>query len=202
MTIASVIIAVAALLFTITSFWWIHARRGKLRAFPPRSFSGYLNVDSAGIRLPLSIFNDGAIPIVVTDLRLRLQPTTGPELLMHSRSFRRSLRPEADDVLDFAHPWCVPGRAVVSQHVEFASIVGPGSLLDGQPVKAVLDGTLGQNDDWTTLAEFPLHTEIMAHPASYITYSNQEHVWEPGLREEAAAAHTDLKRQIRTQSQA
>lgn len=123
MALASIFIALAAVLFTIGSFWWIHARRGSLRSFPPQTFAGYLQQDSAAIRLPLSIFNTGAVPIVVTDLRLRLEPTQGDELLMHCRTFRRSLTPEADDVEDFAHPWSVPGRTVVSKHVEFASTV-------------------------------------------------------------------------------
>lgn len=196
MTIASAVVAIAALLFTVGSFWWIQARRGKLLSFPPSTFAGCLEADSAVIRLPLSIFNDGAVPIVVTDLRLRLVPLKGDTLLLHCRSFRKSVQPVANDVEDFAHPWCVPGRAVVSKHVEFASLASPASLLAGTPVTAIVDCQRDQDHEWIELLQFELHIEIMAHIGRYITYSNQEHAWQLGLREEAAVAFKALRTQI------
>jgi len=202
MALASLFIALAALLFTVGSFWWIHARRGKLQSFPPQTFAGYLQRDSAAIRLPLSILNTGAVPIVVTDLRLRLEPIEGDELLMHCRTFRRSLTPEADDVDDFAHPWTVPGRTVVSKHLEFASTSDPDSILSGAPVNAVIEGLTDRQTTWTTLLRFPLHVEIMAHIGRYITYSNQEHVWQPNLRSDAAKAHSKLRAEIEARKEA
>jgi hypothetical protein len=196
--VASIVIAVAALIFTVSSFWWIHARRGKLSSFPVQTFSGYLKADSAAVRLPISIFNDGALPIVVADLQLRLQSPDGREYLMHCRTFRKSLRPESDDVDDFAHPVSVPGRTVVSRHVEFAGITPPEPLLSGAPLRAIVEGQLDHEDYWSELVAFTLHIEIMAHVGSYITYSNHEHVWSTGLREEAVAAHTKLLSEIQS----
>lgn len=202
MAIASVVIALTALLFTIGSFWWIHARRGRLQGFPPKTFAGFLQRESATIRLPLSIFNMGAVPIVVTDLRLRLEPNEGDELLLHCRTFRRSLRPETDDVDDFAHPWSVPGRTVASKHVEFASTSDPESILTGTPANAILEVLTDHDTRWTTLLRFPLHVEIMEHTGRYITYSNQQHVWQPNLREQAAEAHSKLRVEIKARKNA
>lgn len=196
MLYASLVVAVCALLFTVTSFWWLHARRGRLSCFPVQSFSGYLSASHAALRIPLTIFNSGATPIVVTDLRLRMQPQDGDELLMHLRSFRKTLLPETDDMEDFAHPYSVPGRAVVAQHVEFASVISPAPLLSGDPATAIVEGLLDHEGTWAELGRFPLHIEIMAHTGSYITYSNQPHAWQPGLQELAAAAFQKLRKEM------
>lgn len=180
----------------MTSFWWIQARRGRLRAFRPNSFSGYLKAGTAAIRLPPPVFNSGAVPIVITDLRLWLRPPEGHPLLLHCRSFRKSLRPETEDIEDFAYPWCIPGRTVIAKHVEFASLAPPQSLLSGAPVIAVIEALQDQEDVWRQLLSFELHVEIMAHTGRYITYSNQPHVWQAGLRELAVAAFAQLRAEI------
>ncbi len=193
-TLASVVIATAALAFTIVSFWWLQARRGRLTCFPVQTFSGYLHQDSAALRLPLSIFNSGAVPLVVTDLRLRLLPPVGEDVPMHFRTVRRSVRPGEDDVLDFAHPFSVAGRSVDTRIVEFAMHVSPAPLLCGLPVVAVVEAQVGHRTRWVELGRFPLHVETMAHPENYITYSNQQHVWPPGIVQEAATAQQELRR--------
>jgi hypothetical protein len=193
MALASVIISITALLFTVASFWWLQARRGRLTCFPVQTFSGYLQQHKAALRFPLSIFNSGAVPLVVTDLRLRLLPPTGDEMRMHFRTLRRSVRAGEDDVEDFAHAYSVGGRAVDTRMVEFAMHVSPAPLLRGHPVVAVVEAQIGRRESWVELGRFPVHVETMAHPESYITYSNQEHVWPSGTVEEAAAAHHKLR---------
>lgn len=192
---ASLAISVTALLFTITSFWWLQARRGRLSCFPVQTFSGYLNRDGAALRIPLSIFNSGAVPLVVTDLRLRLSLPDSDDLLMHFRTLRRSVRTDPDDVEDFAHAYSVGGRSVDTRMVEFALNSSPSSLLYGQAVVGVVEAQIGHLEQWVELGDFPLHVEAMAHPGNYITYSNQQHVWPEGLLAEAAAAHRKLRQQ-------
>lgn len=196
MAIASAIVASAALIFTVTSFWWIQVRRGKLISFPPQTFSGHLSKDSSAIRLPLTIFNTGAAPIVATDLRLRLQNAAGNETIMDAQTFRRSLKPVTDDVDDFMHPIAVPGRTVVSKHIEFTSAVPPTELLVGTPVRATVEAMQDHGSVWVGLLSFPLHVEIMAHTSAYITYSNQPHLWPPDFKSKAQAAHAQLRQQI------
>ncbi len=188
MPLASVVVATAALAFTVMSFWWLQARRGRLTCFPVQTFSGYLHQDSAALRIPLSIFNSGAVPLVVTDLRLRLLPPVGEDVRMHFRTVRRSVRPGEDDVEDFAHPYSVAGRSVDTRMAEFAMHVSPAPLLCGQAVVAVVEAQVGHRTTWVELGRFPVHVETMAHPEAYITYSNQRHVWPAGIVEEAAAA--------------
>jgi hypothetical protein len=55
MALASLIISISALLFTVTSFWWLQARRGRLTCFPVQTFSGYLKRDGVALRMPLSL---------------------------------------------------------------------------------------------------------------------------------------------------
>lgn len=196
MIVASLVIAAAALLFTVASFWWLQARRGRLSCFPVQTFSGFLAADSAVLRIPLTIFNSGAVPIVVADLRLRMRTPEAEDLLMHFRSFRKSLLPESGDVHDFAHPFSIPGRDVVARHVEFASLVGPASLVSGNSAVAVVEALLDHDDQWIELGRFPVHVEIMAHTGTYVTYSNRAHVWPPGLAEQAAASFTKLRRKM------
>ena len=66
----AVVVAACALLFTVASFWWLNARRGRLRSFEPHSFAAYYTPALALIRVPVIFYNNGAAPIVVQDLRL------------------------------------------------------------------------------------------------------------------------------------
>jgi len=115
---ASTVIALSALAFTIASFWWLQARRGRLTSFEPQAYACYVQPSGFRPRLPLTIFNTGARTIVVTDLRARFDDVgrTAPVI-----TFRRSLKPGPDDVADFAHPFPVPGRSATSHFVEFGS---------------------------------------------------------------------------------
>ena len=65
MALASFIISNSALLSTITSVWWLQARRGRLTCFPVQTFSGYLARDGAALRIPLSIFNSEKVTVTV-----------------------------------------------------------------------------------------------------------------------------------------
>lgn len=171
MAVGSLVVAVCALLFTVASFWWLQARTGSVVCFPVQTFAGYVAADRAAIRLPLALFNNGAAPIVIVDLRLLLKPETGPDLVMRFTTVRKSLRPEPDDVQDFAHPFCVRGRSVVQVHAEFTAD-GPTALLTGASVTACVEARLGQAAGWVSVGSMPLHVEGMSSPGSYITYPN------------------------------
>lgn len=164
----------------------------RLTCFPVQTFSGYLQRDGAALRIPLSIFNGGAVPLVVTDLRLRLALPDRDDLVMHFRTLRRSLRTDADDVEDFADAYSVGGRSVDTRMVEFALNTCPAPLLGGHAAVGVVEAQVGHLEQWVELGRFPIHVETMAHPGNYITYSNQQHVWPEGLLAEAAAVHQKL----------
>lgn len=77
-------VALFALVFAVASFWVIYYRRGALGSFAPHSFAAAAQSGELLITLPLVFHNDGAAPIVVQDLRLRLAKAPGyqppPEL--------------------------------------------------------------------------------------------------------------------------
>lgn len=196
MAVASFVISLAALSFTLASFWWLQARRGRLTCFPVQTFSGYLRSDGSALRIPLAIFNDGAVPLVVTDLRFVLTTPTEERMIMHFRTLRTTLQTDPGDVEDFAHPYHVAGRSVDVRMVEFASHEQPRVLVTGQPVEATVQAQVGHKSRWVDLGSFPMHVETMAHPGNYITYSNQRHVWPPGIVEEARVAQGLLRQQM------
>ena len=66
----SVAIASLALLFTVGSFWWLNARQGRLKSYEPQSFAACRIPDKLRLLFPLVLYNSGATPIVVQDMRL------------------------------------------------------------------------------------------------------------------------------------
>ena len=67
----ALLVSVAALIFTVASFWWLQARRGKLIMSSIPAFSGYVATDRRlGVRLPIWLYNTGARTRLVDELRL------------------------------------------------------------------------------------------------------------------------------------
>jgi hypothetical protein len=61
----ALVVACLALVFTVTSFWWLQARRGSLEVGQPGAYTFATRVR---LKLPLAIYNAGARALVVTDL--------------------------------------------------------------------------------------------------------------------------------------
>lgn len=183
MTIAPLVIACLALLFTVASFYWLQARKGRLRLYPVMTFSGSMSIDRFILRIPVTIYNTGATPRVITALRLTLTDHT-PRYVLECQTFRKTIVPTSDDMEDFAHPYVVAGRNVVTKHAHFAAdAVLP--ILDGGPVRFHVDALLDDEKKWARLGKVDVHTEIM-HTDAYITYSNNAGVWRAGLLQDAA----------------
>ncbi len=67
----ALLVSVAALIFTVSSFWWLQARRGKLIMSSIPAFSGYVATDRRlGVRLPIWLYNTGTRTRLVDELRL------------------------------------------------------------------------------------------------------------------------------------
>jgi hypothetical protein len=107
--VAPIVVAVLALLFTVVSFWWLHARKGSLKFYEPQSFATCVMPHLAVIRLPLIIYNSGARPLVVQDMRLCFpkEPKSGVPLAW--RSTRQQLKPVEGDVQSLPAGFSVPG---------------------------------------------------------------------------------------------
>jgi hypothetical protein len=71
-----VAISVCALLFTVASFWWIQARRGRLRLHTGHVLSGAL-AKKAIVYLPFVFHNPSPATLTVVDLRLIIEGGSG-----------------------------------------------------------------------------------------------------------------------------
>ncbi|WP_144406281.1 hypothetical protein [Arthrobacter sp. SPG23] len=177
----SVFIASLALVFTISSFYWLQARRGRLKLYPVVTFSGYITKTRMVLRIPVILFNSGARPRVVTALRLVATDERGKEVILECQSFRKTIDPRAEDMDDMAHAYAIPARQVVTKHAHFAMDAMP-VFTQSVPfqVQAMVDG----RTTWRKLGVAKMHTEIM-YTSSYITYSNNPGVWPPNLVHDA-----------------
>ncbi|WP_156945228.1 hypothetical protein [Arthrobacter sp. I3] len=176
---ASVFIACLALLFTVGSFYWLQARKGRLKLYPVVTFSGYMDAARMVLRLPVIIFNSGARPRVVTALRLAALDDAGARLVLECQSFRKTISPEAGDREDSAHAYAIAGRQVVTKHAQFNVERLP--LFDTRaPVIFDVEALLDHSIEWSRLGRVVVHTEIIWTP-EFIGYSNNPGIWPLGL---------------------
>jgi hypothetical protein len=169
MAIVSIFIACLALAFTIGSFWWLHARRGSLVSFEPQTFAAAATPQQSRVRLPLVLFNTGATPIVVQDMRLRFPEGQSP--ILPWALTRSQLKPASDDGHAFPAVFSILGRSTVQMFIEFG---GPSA--GGVPAadcQAQVDVKLGHRDGWDHLLTFTLRASRITDPNHYITYSNR-----------------------------
>jgi hypothetical protein len=167
-------IAVLALMFTIGSFWWLQARQGRLRSYPPLSFAFGGNQKLALIRLPLVLYNSGAKPIIVQDLRLSFpeQPGVTP---LPWRSLRSQLRPAAEDSLKLPAAFSVPGRTAQQHFIEFGVDSAdplPGIDLQAQEYRVSVEVLMGHKRKWRRLVTFALEGKHIDLSGAYLAYSN------------------------------
>jgi len=183
----AVAIAICALVFTIASFWYLNLFPGRVSGIPAHIFAGHASATRGLLRLPIVIYNSGAIPKVVTEMQLIL--TSGDECdKMPTQAVRFSLDPKPDDRKDFFHAFVVPGRSVITQYVDFQAQGAPRAMVTGEPSEARVEMRLGTDARWKTLCISPLRTDSMADPGLMITYSNSPAHWPDRQLERAAVA--------------
>lgn len=170
----ALVISMLALAFTIGSFWWLQARRGRLRVSPVTAFTAHMRLRrehaELGLRLPVVLFNTGARARVVDDLRL-VVPSWGDTVLRWA-TFQSTIRPIGQDDPDFVTPFPVEGRAVVTRFVRFDGGPDDPTLLDPVTTPMRLEAKLDGSSRWTTLAEILIHFTHMHTPGNAIAYTN------------------------------
>ncbi|MFI5735801.1 hypothetical protein ACIA49_37160 [Kribbella sp. NPDC051587] len=124
----SLVVAIFALLFTVGSFWWIQVRRGLLRAYTSHVYSGGFTPAKIVLVLPLVVHNPAPAPIIVTDLRLRVDTPRGtavrePALPIYLSwiASHASVYPQNESRV-YAAPFVVAGRTAIE---EFISVTAP-----------------------------------------------------------------------------
>lgn len=192
----ALVISVLALAFTITSFWWIQARRGRLVSFAPQSYAGALRSKPV-LNVPLVLHNTGAVPIVVRDFRLRLDSpsaaASGSAFPLHmSWSARQGqLEPKGavggvtEGTRSMPAPFPVGPRSAERTFIEFQSRQNPLDLRSG-PLTATVDVRVegrgwwdrlhrkSDREGWSTLLTFTLHTQLAGgdEGSAYISRTN------------------------------
>jgi hypothetical protein len=166
---AGLAVALLALGFTIASFWWLHAREGRLEAATPRT---YAFTNKVRLRLPLAFFNTGAKSLIVSDLRVALadEPKRVP---FEWITTRETLNTGTDDGHAFATPFSVGGRSSREVIAEFGDDEGwwppPGSKH-----RLRLQALIHSATDWVDVRTFdwwaPPSEELMG---PYLVHRNK-----------------------------
>lgn len=142
----ALVVSVLAFGFAIASFWWLNARRGSVAAVVP---AVYAFVDGFRLRFPVAVFNDGAVALLITDLRIVVSDAG----TFSWQTTRTRLKPASDDGHEFATPFPVKGRGTTQIIAEF------GGDFDWRPQpgashKIRLEGMVHPENTWTEFVTF------------------------------------------------
>jgi hypothetical protein len=188
MDVVALVVAGLALLFTVGSFWWLHARVGRLRAFEPRSFSAHVSADQTRIILPVMLANTGPVPIVVLAMRLRFEDATSEKPMSWDWT-RTTVDPSRGELADGTALFSVDGRSTYSLNAEFVGDF-PGLIPEPRPYAVTLEALTSKADQWLRLATWNFQAGNLMHPGNYIMYTNDPDYL---TAEERAEATTNLE---------
>ena len=169
---AAAIVAVFALLFAALTFWWQNLRRGRLQTWEPHSFAARLSTHAAQYRIPLVLYNSGAVPILVQDLRMSFPGEPDSVLPLPWASSWPELSPgalAANSKLPAG--FAVAGREVEQVHMEFGGPF-PGFVPEARDYTVLIEVLLGHKKGWQPLIEFQLRAGRIRTPHQFIAYSN------------------------------
>lgn len=190
----SIAVASLALLFTIGSFWWLNARQGKLKSFEPQSFAACRTPDTLRLRFPLVLYNTGAKPIIVQDMRLRFSNEPRWRMPLPWTTTRSQLKPASDDSYAFPAVFSVPGRSAQQMFVEFGGSFPKVAPL-ARDYEVRIEVKVGYSGNWKQLVTFTFRGAHITDPDRYIAYSNSPHdLTEETVRESEAALHQLINR--------
>ncbi|MGW1504374.1 hypothetical protein ACWCQW_38775 [Streptomyces mirabilis] len=165
------VVSVCALVFTVSSFWWINARQGCLKTWEPHSFAAIFNYSLVRLRLPLVLHNTGAKPIVVQDLRLTFPDEPASHLPLLWMSSPSHLQPGPDEELKLPAGFVVAGREAQQIFIELEAPF-PGLLPEARDYKAQIQVRVGHRKGWRPLLTFTLRTTNIIDPDRYAVYNN------------------------------
>ncbi|MEU5321899.1 hypothetical protein AB0G67_34870 [Streptomyces sp. NPDC021056] len=190
-----VVVAICALVFTVGSFWWLNARQGRLKLYEPHSFAACANEQVTLLRLPLVMYNTGAKPIIVQDLRLRFPDEPAALLPLPWRTSREKLMPKPDDGHALPAVFTVAGREAEQVFIEFGAPF-PGFVPEARDYQVRIEAWLGHRQRWHPVLTFTWRAARMSTPGRYITYSNSPQDLTAEHKKQADAALKSLMAKI------
>lgn len=146
------LISLAALGFTLYSFWWMNWRKGTLRVFVPSASASVVIAGKMVFHLPIIFFNDGPTSKIIRNLRLRFlqEPPTPPMKFVATIA-----KVGTDEDRAFATQFPVRGQEAKLIICDFQR--NPADLLPQAGAYAMeLEGILKEGREWTRLASFSL----------------------------------------------
>lgn len=175
----ALVVALAALAFTIGSFWWLSARCGKLQIVgEPRSYS-FAATGELILNLPLVFTNTRPGAAVAINLRLSLDAPGFPSMVPFVAT-HKGVKPE-NESRKMATSIVVQGRETRIVCCEFISrpfdVKVEGSI--DIPIKVEAYVVTGwwrwRHPTWRSLLTFPLRlsAEAVQQRGRYLTYDNQ-----------------------------
>ena len=135
-------VSIIALVFTIASFWWINARRGKLKSFEPLSFAALIRSKDSIFRLPLILYNTGAKAIVIQNFRMSFPNEKDIISPFVWRTTRSALQPHANEETNLPAGFSVPGRTAQQVFLEVGGIF-PNSAPEPRAYDVTIEAKLG-----------------------------------------------------------
>ena len=146
----ALVISISALIFTLFSFWWMNWRPGKLVVTEPRSYAAIAAAGKLMVELPLVFFNRGATPVIVHNLRLKIQDVERP------LSFNAVVQKLGDhDDRRFATQFAVRAQEAVTLVCEFQAPIA-GFAFEQREYAISLEGAHGKSREWRSLLRFSL----------------------------------------------
>jgi hypothetical protein len=170
-----------ALLFTVATFWWLNARLGGLKSWEPQTYALSLSEQFVRIRLPLVMYNTGARPIVVLDMRLRFLKETEVLWPMRWTGTAEELMPKPDDEVVAPAGFAIAGRTAEQLIVGF-TVPSPGVVPESRDYRVVIEAVLGHKKFWQRIlrpgkrwqpfVRFTLRIGHTQYSGSYVAYTN------------------------------
>ena len=161
MEVVALVISLVALLLTLIGLWWSNWWPSRLLIAEPNTYAAVSKDDLLHVELPLVLYNTGARPIVVQNLRLLLQyQNEAPAVLMFNNTLTRLVSNEGRD---WAHPFFVAGRMALASVFVFQRKPAGFRFQEGA-CWAELSMKTKESDGWRRLAKFRLHTPAQAVP--------------------------------------
>jgi hypothetical protein len=152
------LISIIALALALATFWWINLRKGKLIVPSPRSLSicGGQKAGRAVMRIPLTFYNDGALPLIVRNMRIRIDDGAPIPFLATAFSIESDKKGE-DNGYRFATQFPIEGRNAL--HLVAVFIGKDGMTLIVKKYTFVIESLLADSNKWNEICRFQFNVK-------------------------------------------
>ena len=146
----AIIISIAALTFTLYSFWWQNWRSGQIVVGAPRLYAAYVDKEKLIIEIPLVIYNSGPKPFLIENLQLELEGVSEPLYFVATVA-----KLGTDEDRAFATQFPLHGNKAQNLICEFQRYP-KGFTFEAKEYKVKLNALVNEKRDWKCLKMFTL----------------------------------------------